>query len=63
MDMEKDIILFRAYIDLDNGKTLSWEGLTCGQARWRFHWIKRNIVLPLAGPLWKTYGYEVEGKA
>jgi hypothetical protein len=54
--------LFRAYINLDNGETLAWEGLTYTKARWRYHWIKRNIVWPLNGPRWKAYGYEMEGK-
>ena len=54
---------FRAYINLDNGETLAWEGLTYGKAKWRYHWIKRNIVWPLDGPRWKNYGYETEGKA
>ncbi len=55
--------LFRAYINLDNGETLAWEGLTYTKARWRYHWIKRNIVWPLDGPRWKSYGYELEGEA
>ena len=55
--------LFRAYINLDNGETLAWEGLTYGQAVYRYHWLKRNIVRPLDGPRWKNYGYEMEGKA
>lgn len=54
---------FRAYINLDNGETLAWEGLTYGQAVYRYHWLKRNIVRPLDGPRWKAYGYEIEGKA
>jgi hypothetical protein len=55
--------LFRAYIDLDNGETLAWPGLTYNQARWRYHWIQRELVRSLTGPRWKTYGYELEGKA
>lgn len=54
---------FRAYINLDNGETLAWEGLTYGQALYRYHWLKRNIVRPLDGPRWKNFGYEIEGKA
>ena len=55
--------LFRAYINLDNGETLSWDGLTYSKACWRYHWIKRNIVRDLTEPRWKAYGYEMEGKA
>jgi hypothetical protein len=54
---------FRAFIDLDNGETLSWNGLTYSQAVYRYHWLKRNIVRPLDGPRWKAYGYQLEGKA
>ena len=54
---------FRAYINLDNGETLAWNGLSYSQAHWRYHWIKRNIVRPLIGPRWKNFGYEMEGKA
>jgi hypothetical protein len=54
---------FCAYINLDNGERLAWEGLTYGQAVYRYHWLKRNIVRPLDGPRWKNYGYELEGKA
>lgn len=54
---------FRAYINLDNGDTLSWGGLTYSKAMWRYHWIKRNIVRALNGPRWKTYGIDIEGKA
>ena len=63
--MAKQIIsdLFRVYIDLNNGETLSWEGLTYSKAMWRYHWIKRNIVRPLDGPRWKVYGVDIEGKA
>jgi hypothetical protein len=54
---------FRAFINLDNGETLTWEGLTYRKALWRYHWLKRNIVRPLDGPRWKAYGYELEGKS
>jgi hypothetical protein len=65
MAMAKQITseTFRAFINLDNGETLSWDGLTYGQALYRYHWLKRNIVRPLNGPRWKAYGYEMEGKA
>jgi hypothetical protein len=55
--------MFCAYINLDNGERLAWEGLTYTKARWRYHWIQRNIVWPLEGPRWKNYGIETEGKA
>ena len=54
---------FRAFVNLDNGETLTWGGLTYGQARWRYHWLGHNIIRPLNGPRWKSYGYEMEGNA
>lgn len=51
---------YRAYIQLDDGQEMQWTGLSYTKARWRYHWIKRELVRPLKGPRWKTYGYERE---
>jgi hypothetical protein len=53
--------LFYAFIVLDDGQLRKWEGLTYNQARWRYHWIKRELVRSLTGPRWKNYGYAKEG--
>lgn len=52
--------LFYAYIELDDGQLRIWNCLTYGQARWRYHWITRELVRPLSGPRWKHYGYAKE---
>jgi hypothetical protein len=34
---------YRAFVRYRNGKPdIIWPGLTRGQAKWRYHWIKRN---------------------
>ena len=34
---------YTAFIRFENGQPdRTWTGLTRGQAKWRYHWIKRN---------------------
>lgn len=48
-----------AYVRFGNGKPDQvWAGLTKGQAKWRYHWIKRNWP-KLAGN-WKEIGWQRE---
>lgn len=52
--------LFYAYVELDDGQLRIWNRLTYGQARWRYHWITRELVRALDGPRWKRYGFAKE---
>lgn len=40
---EMDMKTYKAFVRYGNTKPdQEWAGLTYGQAKWRYHWIKRN---------------------
>ena len=52
---------YTAYCVCDNGERFEWRGLRKAQAKWRFHWIKRNW--PSLNHNWKEIGWQRDWQA
>lgn len=52
---------YSAYVEFKNGNPpITWKGLRKGQAKWRYHWIRRNAVYGAQFANAKEFGWQRE---